>query len=154
MLPNINSTLEIFERLSLDEKAYFTFKNEEKIAVCIYYIKKPDNRNWSIWFELNEAASKQTISANYLPSVIRAFKVKESDFVSEIVGALLLQTSYANEFIVQISEFIGIEAVTQSILQSKEFMDNLSQAVKNTFSNETPSIEKKEDKKKKFRIVK
>ena len=130
MLPEISLILEVFERMSLDEKVYFTFDNEEDIQVCILFSKKTDRRNWSIWLALNEQASKQTISITHLRAVLKAFKISEKIFIKEVSEVLLLQAAFADEFIRQITEMLGKEAVQKSILSTQNFMDELSSKVK------------------------
>jgi hypothetical protein len=130
MLPEINLILEVFERMSLDEKVYFTFNNEEDIQICILFSKKSDKRNWSIWLALNEQASKQTISITHLRPVLKAFKVNEKGFIKELADVLLLQAAFADEFIRQISELLGENAVQKSILFTQNFMDELSSKVR------------------------
>lgn len=130
MLPEINSILEVFERMSLDEKVYLTFNNEEDIQVCILFSKKPDKRNWSIWFAVNEQASKQTITNTHLQAVLKAFKILEKVFIREIADVLLFQAAFADEFIRQVTEILGKEAVQKSILSTQIFMDELSSKVR------------------------
>lgn len=129
MLPEINLILEVFERMSLDEKAYFTFNNEEDIQVCTLFLKKSDKRNWSVWLALNEQASKQTISITHLRPVLKAFKINEKAFIKEIADVLLLQAAFADVFIKQISEVLGKEAVQKSISFTQNFMNELSSKV-------------------------
>lgn len=113
MLPEINTILEVFERMSLDEKVYLTFTNEEDMQVCVLYLKKQDQRNWSFWLALNEQASRQTISIAHLRPVLKAFKVSEDIFIKELASVLLLQASFADEFIRQISELLGKRSSTK-----------------------------------------
>ncbi|KAB8037718.1 hypothetical protein GCL60_11130 [Silvanigrella paludirubra] len=161
MLPEINTILELFERMTLDEKVYFSFNNEEDIQICIMFTKKPDKRNWSIWLALNEQASKQTVTINHLRQVLKAFKISEKVFIKEIADVLLLQTAYADEFIRQITEVLGKEAVQKSILQTQNFMDELASKIKNLIhENEMQDQEKikatkeKAKNKQKFKIIK
>ncbi|WGL60641.1 hypothetical protein QEJ31_03365 [Pigmentibacter sp. JX0631] len=159
MLPEINTILEVFERMSLDDKVYFSFPNEEDIQVCILFNKKPDKRNWSLWFAMNEEASKQTLSVQHLQQVLKAFKINEKIFLKEIADVLLLQAAYADEFIRQISEVLGKEAVQKSILQTQNFMDELAEKIRSLIppDNEKSIEEKKQQKaknKNKFKIVK
>lgn len=159
MLPEINTILEVFERMSLDDKVYFSFPNEEDIQVCILFNKKPDKRNWSLWFAMNEEASKQTLSVQHLQQVLKAFKISEKVFLKEIADVLLLQAAYADEFIRQISEVLGKEAVQKSILQTQNFMDELAEKIRSLIpsDNEQSVEEKKQQKaknKNKFKIVK
>lgn len=130
MLPEINSILEVFEQMSIDEKAYFSFNNEEEIQVCISFIKKSDKKNWSIWYALNEHASKQTTTLAHLRAALKAFKINEKMFINEISEVLLVQAAFADEFIRQISNILGKEAVQKAILSTQNFMDELSSKIK------------------------
>ncbi|APJ04415.1 hypothetical protein [Silvanigrella aquatica] len=136
MLPEINPILEVFERMTLDDKVYFTFPNEEDIQVCILFNKKTDKRNWSIWLALNEQASKQTITMGYLRETLKAFKINEKVFMKEVADVLLLQAAFADEFIRQVSEILGKEAVQKSILYTQNFMDELTAKIKNICNGE------------------
>ncbi len=157
MLPEISSILEVFERMSLDEKVYLTFNNEEDIPVCLLFLKKPDKRNWSIWLALNEQASKQTISITHLRPVLKAFKVNDKKFIKEVADVLLLQAAFADEFIRQISEILGKEAVQKSILYTQSFMDELSSKIRtlsNVEDNQDKSKSLKAKLKNKLKIIK
>ncbi len=159
MLPEIDTILEVFERMSLDDKVYFSFPNEEDIQVCILFNKKPDRRNWSLWLAINEEASKQTLSTNHLRPALKAFKINEKTFLKEIADVLLMQAAYADEFIRQISEVLGKEAVQKSILHTQNFMDELAEKIRSLIpADVTPSKEDKKPlkakNKNKFKIVK
>lgn len=159
MLPEIDTILEVFERMSLDDKVYFSFPNEEDIQVCILFNKKPDRRNWSLWLAINEEASKQTLSTNHLRQALKAFKINEKTFLKEIADVLLMQAAYADEFIRQISEVLGKEAVQKSILHTQNFMDELAEKIRSLIpADAAPSKEDKKQlkakNKNKFKIVK
>ncbi|KAB8031766.1 hypothetical protein [Fluviispira multicolorata] len=154
MLPEIHNILEVFERMSLDNKAYLTFSNEENMQVCISYHKQTDQRNWSIWFSLNEEASRQTISVNHLQSVLKAFKVQEEFFIQELSGLLLLQAAFADEFIRQMTELFGKEKIQKSILATQNFMDELSIQMRKYIIEQDIENAAKSKNKKTFKIVK
>ncbi|BBH52308.1 hypothetical protein [Fluviispira sanaruensis] len=154
MAPEIHNILEVFERMSLDDKAYLTFSNEENMQVCLSYHKQTDQRNWSIWFSVNEEASRQTISVNHLQSVLKAFKVHEDLFITEISGLLLLQTAFADEFIRQMVELFGNEKVQKSILATQNFMDELSIQMRRYILELDGENTAKRKNKKTFKIVK
>jgi hypothetical protein len=128
MLPELDRLLEEFERLSYDESLFFSFQNEDELDVHIQF-RRNQAKHWSIWFPLSEDSSKQNCSRFHFPEVLRAFRVREQSFSEELCGNLLLQASYANEFIRQTKELLGIEAVESSISSTQTFMESLKLAV-------------------------
>jgi hypothetical protein len=133
MLPDFNKIIEVFECMSLDNSAYFTFQSEENLKVCIQYEKQQSKNNWSVWIFGHERNSKKIISAQYLKKTLSSFKVIENEFVKELSNMLLFQAAYADEFIRQISDLLGANAVQKSILNTQNFMDELSHSVENIF---------------------
>lgn len=159
MLPEIDTILEVFERMSLDDKVYFTFPNEEDIQVCILFHRKSDRRNWSLWLTINEEASKQNLSTQHLRQALKGFKISEKNFLKELADILLIQVAFADEFIRQITDVLGKEAVQKSILQTQNFMDELNQKIQSLLhdTEKTHKEDKKQLKasnKTKFKIVK
>ncbi len=154
MQPDFKRILEFFESMSLDSNAYFTLQSIEDFKVCTYYKKRPDGKNWSIWFDGHEASSKQTITSKYLQSVIDAFKIKEHEFMREISHMLLMQAAFADEFIRQTINLLGKEAVQKSILETQNFMIELSKCVDGVLNRPVDVLEKKEENKSRLRIIK
>jgi len=133
MLPEIQPVLEVFEELSFDDKAFFSFKNEENLEVVALYSKKQDKKNWSIWFAINEQASKQTLSATHIKKAIKAYKISEKQFIQQITDMLMTQAMFANEFIDQLSRVFGEEAVQNNLSQAECYF-NKNDSILNSLS--------------------
>jgi len=153
MLPDFKKVIEVFECISLDNNAYFTFMNGDGIKVCIQYEKKSSKKDWAIWFNSHPNNSKQIISSKHLLPVLEAFKIVENDFLLEIANMLLIQAAFADEFIRQITELLGVEAVQKSIL-STHFMDELSKSVDKVIKKETTPAEKPKGDRRGLRVIK
>lgn len=132
MIPPVETLLEEFETLSLDERAYVVLRSDEDLEVCIYFQRKDAPKCWSLWFKLSEEASKQHCTRHTLPLVLRAFQVSESAFSKEISTRLLTQAAFADEFVRSVSELLGADAVRESIRSTQVFMDNLRDMVRKT----------------------
>jgi len=158
MLPAIETIVDFFERMGLDEKNYFSLENRENNMVCIYYQKNNTHKNWSIWYFKQEETTKKIVSATDLSKELELFKVDPEEFIKQISSSVLLQAAFADEFIRQVTDILGPDAVQKSILQTQNFMTNLSEIVEKLMNQEqtTPSKEKKDKKESKprLRIVK
>jgi hypothetical protein len=121
--------LQEFEHWSLDEKLFLEFVSDEELEVRVKFQKCPKGRCWSIWYVANEQASKQTISRQHFPAVLRAFGVSNTEFEKELGGMLLTQAAYADEFVRQMGNLFGAEALQKSILQTQHFMDAVRDAL-------------------------
>lgn len=128
MRPEIAIILEEFERLSLDDRIYLNFINDEEIPVQVLFSRVANGRSWSIWYPLSESASKQTVSRIHFPLVLRAFGISDTEFERELGGIFLTQAAFADEFVRQVSQLFGAEAVRKSISQTQNFMNELSEA--------------------------
>lgn len=154
MLPDFKKIIEVFECISLDNSAYFTFQNQDDIKVCIQYEKKFTKKDWAIWFAAHETNSKQIISSQNLQVVLEVFKIAESDFIHEISNMLLIQAAFADEFIRQITDLFGNKAVQKSILSTQNFMDELSQSVEQAFKKEISPPAKTQGDRRGLRVIK
>jgi hypothetical protein len=173
MRPEIETILEEFEALSLDDRIYLDFVSDEELPVRVQFLRSAKGRSWSIWYPLSEAASKQTVSRTHFPMVLRAFGVSNTEFEKELGGILLTQAAYADEFVRQVSGLFGAEAVRMSISQTQSFMNELREALPTcssaecetapSLSNDSPilsvpgtgdSVGNVVDKKSRFRVVK
>lgn len=128
----LDQVLEVFERLSIDEQAYFSLKNDEDKLVSFQFVRNA-SRSWSIWLAINKDASKQTCSRAHFPKSLSAFKVTETKVVQHLTSLLLTQAAYADEFIRQVTELLGAEAVKNSIRDTQYFMLELEKAVTQVF---------------------
>jgi hypothetical protein len=129
MRPDMDVLLEEFERMSLDDKVFLDFVSDEELAVRVKFQKCAKGRCWSIWYIANEQASKQKVSRTHFPAVLRAFGVSNTEFEKELGGMLLTQAAYADEFVREVGNLFGSEALQKSILQTQEFMDTFRSAM-------------------------
>ena len=140
MLPELQKLIDEFERLSLDDKMYLTFKNEDELEVALQYDRGQGNRAWQVWLREAPVDSRQTCSRSHLPAVLKAFRLSERDFVREVAGRLLTQAAFADEFVREVKEFLGVDAVRESIRNTQDFMDALRDAVKSALGDNTPPL--------------
>jgi hypothetical protein len=145
MRPEIEIILEEFEAISLDDRIYLDFVSDEELPVRVQFLRSAKGRSWSIWYPLNEAASKQTVSRIHFPLVLRAFGVSNTEFEKELGGILLTQAAYADEFVRQVSGLFGAEAVRKSISQTQNFMDELREAFPKCSTAESGDLELSND---------
>lgn len=129
MLPSLEELLQEFERMSLDSKLHLDFLNQDELNARVKFERCPNGRCWSIWFVDNEKASKQTVSGVHFPAVLRAFGISSSEFEKELGGMLLTQAAYADEFVREVGNLLGVEALQQSILQTQNFMDSVRESM-------------------------
>jgi len=130
--PSIETLLEEFESLSLDDKVYLVLRSEEDLEVCIHFLRPEAPRCWAIWYKLSQDASRQQCGRSHFPAVLRAFRVPEGVFIAEMSTRLLTQAAYADEFVRSVGELLGVEAVRESIRSTQNFMDSLKEMVRRT----------------------
>ncbi len=128
MRPELDVLLQEFERLSLDDRVFLDFVNDDELAVRVRFQKIANGRCWSIGYLASEDASRQTVSRIHFPAVLRAFGVSNTLFERELGGILLTQAAFADEFVREVSNFLGVDAVRNSILQTQQFMDSFREA--------------------------
>ncbi|MBX9703452.1 MAG: hypothetical protein K2X39_04805 [Silvanigrellaceae bacterium] len=143
MLYKLTYIIEAFERLTIENKCYFCFVNSEKCIVEVLFEKKINGKNWSIWLKLNEKGSKRATSKHGLAKLLEAFHIEEQTFVKEISGVLLTQCAYANYFLHQVEDIFGKELVEKSIISTNHFIQDLQEALKITFDNNTTTTQAK-----------
>jgi hypothetical protein len=129
MIPALPNLLEEFESLSLDDAVYFVLRSEEDLEVAVHYQKKNMPLCWSVWFKLSEEASKQTCSRENLPFVLEAFGLTRANVEKEIAGRLLSQAAFADEFVRNVGDLLGQEALRESIRATQLFMESLKEMV-------------------------
>jgi ABC-type iron transport system FetAB ATPase subunit len=69
--------------------------------------------------------------------VARAFQLDESFLAKELAGHLLTQAAFADQFVREVQELLGEEAVRESILRTQMFMDALKDAVSSALEPKT-----------------
>jgi hypothetical protein len=155
MHPNINTLVNFFERMGIDDKNYFSLENSEKNKVCIYYQKNNSQKNWSIWYFKQEESTKKIFPAADLVSYLEEFKINEEEVFKQISSFILLQAAFADEFIRQATELLGPAAIQKSILQTQNFMTNLTELIGKLIPQEQSAADnEKHDIKQRLRIVK
>lgn len=147
--------LELFERLSLDKKMAFfiqTRKGERAVVTLDLHAEKP----WSLSLEKATAETKRTVTRRKLADVLEALDCDWEQLEHEISSHLLLQASYCDHFIREVSQLLGEQAVQQAILQTQTFMDEMTEAVSRTLSTtrtSKPNPEATNARKGRFRII-
>ena len=140
MLPELQKMIDEFERLSLDDKMYLAFKSEDDLDLAVQYDRGQGNRCWQVWLRDAPVDSRQTCSRGHLPAVLKAFRMSERDFVREVAGRLLTQAAFADEFVREVKEFLGDDAVRESIRNTQDFMDALRNAVQGALGDKKTEL--------------
>lgn len=139
MPQSLETLVSEFERLSLDDRIYMTFKSEEELGVAVQFERRADGRCWSVWYLEAAQASKQMCSRSHLEPVLRAFRVSDAAVHEALSNKLLTQAAFADEFVREVTQIMGEEAVRASIRSTQDFMDALRDAVKGLFPEESSS---------------
>jgi hypothetical protein len=153
MLPEFSVLIEEFEQLSLDDKAFFSFKNDSSLEVSIMYKRAEGSQPWTVWFNLSEEASKQKISRGFLEPALTGFEVDSRELAKQVAYRLLTQAAYADELVRKVGQLLGEDALRESIRTTQEFMENLQAMVSQVLGDSSPSL-KSEKKSSHLRIVK
>lgn len=123
--------LELFERLSLDKKMAF-FIHTRKGGRVVINFDLHSEKPWSLSLENATAETKRTVTRRKLTDVLEALDCEWSQLEHEISSHLLLQASYCDHFIREVSQHLGRHAVQQAILETQTFMDEMTEAVSRT----------------------
>lgn len=134
--------LEATERLSLDDRLFFRFQNSNEVEVCLSFRRDAAPSSWCLWYALNEAASRRTVSYHHLPAALQSFSIPEAQVYREIANTILTQAAFADEFIHEVERVLGTEAVAGAIRQTQDFMESLRDMVNGVLSSQ-PSHERK-----------
>ena len=156
MLPDFTKIIDVFECMSLDNSAYFTFRDDDDSKICVQFEKISSRNNWKIWYEEKESSSTKLISSYDLRENLLLFNINEDEFLTEISSVLLTQVAFADEFIRQVTELYGQDAIQKSIYDTQTFMEELGQSVEkilNSQENQNKGTKSK-IKKSNLRIVK
>ncbi len=152
---------ESFERLSLDRKLTF-FLNDDKGTRVIVSYERNLGRPWSVWQHGLEEETRRNVSRIKLGEVLTALNCTLYQLESEVKTHLLWQAAYCDHFVREVSELIGSENVRRSILDTQNFMDEMSEAVSQVLgtpqqqeppASETTTGESSSPKKGKLRII-
>ncbi|NBO39378.1 hypothetical protein EBU99_12430 [bacterium] len=147
----MNFTLQVmvdaFERTSLDDRLHIIMRSDEDLEVCIEFNRDDQFRCWTFYFRDAREESKQNCSRTHAVEVARAFNLSESGLAKELAGHLLTQAAFADQFVREMQELLGLDAVRESIMRTQLFMDALKEAVSSALSdndelsNEDESLE-------------
>jgi len=125
-----------FERTSLDEHLYMILRSEEDLDVCVEFNRNDQFRCWSFYFRDASEESKQRCSKTHAVEVARAFKLNDKAFTDELARHLLTQAAFADQFVREVQEFLGVDAVRESIMGTQLFMEALKEAVSSALEND------------------
>ena len=134
-----------FERTSLDEHLYMILRSEEELDVCVEFNRSDQFRCWSFYFRDASEESRQRCSKNHAVEVARAFKLNDNAFANELTRHLLTQAAFADQFVREVQDLLGVDAVRESIMGTQLFMDALKEAVSSalesdSYENECPEV--------------
>lgn len=142
----LQSVVDAFERMSLDDRLYIVMPSRDDLNVCIEFDRSDQFRCWKIFFKDAPEESAQKCSRLHFVEIARAFFLNENALTKELSGYLLTQAAFADQFVREVQEFLGHEAVRESILRTQLFMDTLKEAVSSalqdrSLTKETQSID-------------
>lgn len=135
---NLQDMINAFERTSLDEHLYMILRSEEELDVCVEFNRNDQFRCWSFYFRDASDESRQRCSKSHAVEVARAFKLNDHAFTNELARHLLTQAAFADQFVREVQELLGVEAVRESIMGTQLFMDALKEAVASALDTESP----------------
>lgn len=118
-----------FERTSMDDKLCIVMRSEEDLEVCIEFDRDDQLRCWTYYYKDAKQESRQRCSRTHAAEIARAFKLSEAALARELAGHLLTQAAFADQFVREIQELLGKDAVRESIMSTQLFMDALKEAV-------------------------
>lgn len=132
----LQDMINAFERTSLDEHLYMILRSEEELDVCVEFNRNDQFRCWSFYFRDASEESKQRCSKTHAVEVARAFKLNDSAFTNELARHLLTQAAFADQFVREVQELLGVDAVRESIMGTQLFMDALKEAVSSALESD------------------
>jgi len=130
-----------FERTSMDDKLCIVMRSEEDLEVCIEFDRADQLRCWTYYYKDAKQESRQRCSRTHAAEIARAFKLSEAAFARELAGHLLTQAAFADQFVREIQELLGKDAVRESIMSTQLFMDALKEAVSSALEKPSEPIE-------------
>lgn len=134
-----------FERTSMDDKLCIVMRSEEDLEVCIEFDREDQFRCWTFYYKDAKQESRQRCSRAHAADIARAFQLAESAFSRELAGHLLTQAAFADQFVREIQELLGKDAVRESIMSTQLFMDALKDAVSSALEKPTESAESSDE---------
>jgi hypothetical protein len=125
----LREIVDAFERLSIDDRLHLVLPSLEELDVCIQFDRQDQLRCWTFYFREAKDESSQQCSRAHFVEVARAFQLDESLLAKELAGHLLTQAAFADQFVREVQELLGEDAVRESIVRTQLFMDALKDAV-------------------------
>jgi len=136
---DLQTMIDAFERMSLDERLHLILNSEEDLQVCIEFNRADQFQCWTFYFRDAREESKRQCSRLHALEVASAFRLSHSEMAKELAGMLLTQAAFADQFVGEVEELLGKEAVKESIVRTQLFMDALKDAVSNALSTDNSS---------------
>ncbi|MEY4065813.1 MAG: hypothetical protein RIR26_2021 [Pseudomonadota bacterium] len=133
---DLQTMIDAFERISLDERLHLIITSEEDLQVCIEFNRADQFQCWTFYFRDAREESKRQCSRSHALEVATAFRLSHSEMAKELAGMLLTQAAFADQFVREVEELLGKEAVKESIIRTQLFMDALKDAVSNALTPE------------------
>jgi hypothetical protein len=134
MTLTLRDAVDAFERTSLDDRLFIVMPSNEELDVCIQFDRKDQFRCWTFFFRDAPEESKQNCSRVHFIDVAKAFQINENELTKELAGHLLTQAAFADQFVREIQELLGEDAVRESIIRTQLFMDALKDAVSSSLN--------------------
>ncbi|MEN9824718.1 MAG: hypothetical protein RI953_463 [Pseudomonadota bacterium] len=126
---SLQEMVDAFERTSLDDRLFIVLKSMEELDVCIEFNRDDQLRCWTLFFREAREESSQKCSRAHFVEIARAFQIDDHTLSNELAGHLLTQAAFADQFVREIRELLGEDAVRESIVRTQLFMDALKDAV-------------------------
>lgn len=134
---SLREIVDAFERTSLDDRLHLIMHSLEELEVCIQFDRGDQLKCWTFYFKDAREESSKQCSRSHFVDVARAFQLDESFLAKELAGHLLTQAAFADQFVREVQELLGEEAVRESILRTQMFMDALKDAVSSALEPKT-----------------
>jgi len=119
----LREIVDAFERLSIDDRLHLVLPSLEELDVCIQFDRQDQLRCWTFYFREAKDESSQQCSRAHFVEVARAFQLDESLLAKELAGHLLTQAAFADQFVREVQELLGEDAVRESIVRTQLFLN-------------------------------
>lgn len=136
---SLQNMVDAFERVSLDERLHIIMRSEDDLEVCVEFDRADQFKCWTFYFRDAQSESRQKCSRAHAVEVACAFKLNSAAFAKELAGHLLTQAAFADQFVREVQELLGHDAVRESIVRTQLFMDALREAVSSSLEASAPT---------------
>ncbi|MFZ9519497.1 MAG: hypothetical protein ACO3A4_03375 [Silvanigrellaceae bacterium] len=140
---SLQEMVDAFERTSLDDRLFIVIKSMEELDVCIEFNRDDQFRCWTLFFREARDESAQKCSRAHFVEIARAFQLDDTTLANELAGHLLTQAAFADQFVREVRELLGEDAVRESIVRTQLFMDALKDAVSSALDKPTQPVTSK-----------